>query len=1113
MAIVVNTDEVYKQLKKQNGEAVARVIRDAVLLDVPTILHILQYAGRDPEEVRKLIPIIREIYKQTKQSEFHTDKDPLELLSDAGYDAFVVKTEEQKNSIKKYYRQGEEICTLRDPHRHERFYMIHAIKRGVDKIKPSANPQREDEYGTSVISIQIAKTGGFISIKNRYNHTIKDPDNTFNSNPDNIIPGLSESLKRFFHVDFNVTGARIPSGFIIVNDQLVRYNYEIDNKYFGPDYYVEGSTITKLNNDNQILFFQGFVLTIAKGNNTVESVVKDNLEFCNSLNEFLHDKKISISTAKDKTKTILVNGKRFMDVKDGKITFIDASNLNEVAFKRHGTALIGDIDFSGTKHLALSDCDLTNVTGIKFGSGENVVEFVKLGFALDFSKATGVSLLNCDCKKVPSIKFNPNADRISCFSCADLPSPELFDFSGVNILHLKRCPLSKDTAIKFNPYALIIELETTGAKLSGSHDFSHVITLDLGNADLTNVTDLKLNPNANTIRFNNAKLSGDLDFSNVKHLELHNCDLSNVKSIKFPRNSSEVRLVDTKLPAGILDFSGINDLVLYGCDLSKMSNIKFNPNAPKIHVEKSPCKLIGDFDFSNVSNLELYNCDLSGITNMQLAELRKYQTVKIVDCKLSGNLDFSQTNKLYLSDCDLTDVKDIKFYPLAAVITLDGSRGLKLSGEYDFHGVGHLNLGYTDLTKIKNIKINNSHFLHSYTAFTAHGFSQENDVDFGETDFIELHDSDLTKANVVKLNPSAKCIKITNTKLKGNLDFSNVQELEMHDCDLTNVTSIKLNSEAHVIRLENTPLKLTGNLDFSEVSTLELLDCDLSEATSIKFNPGASRIKLHNSKLMGPLDFGFLHSPDLTGADLNKVSRVKLSYTPLINGIKSESLLELDFSKTARVDASDLTGLKNVIVTAGWADTGSLSLVDQKIAGTWNFAGIDHLKIENCDLSKVKKMLFNPDMNRVEIVKSRISGDLDFSMVKEDLILHECDLTNVKSFKFNPNSTKHCVYLWESVFAGDLDFTYGPDFIALMRTDFTKVKSIKLTNKQYKNLKEQEVMMNGERILFKQLAKYGIEIIRPNIFKTAKQKIAGLKLRMAQHNMQNQQNSSSGQSY
>ena len=249
----IDTDRVYKQIKKQNGEAAAHVIRDAVLLDVPNIVHILEFAGNNPNEINHLVPVIREIYKTQTKSDVHTDKNPLELLSDAGYDAFVVTTEAQKNSIAKYFRSGEKLCTFGDPNRHIDYYMIHAIKRGADKIKPSNNPERQDEYGTSVISIQIAKSGGFISIKNRYNHTVNNPDATFNNNPDEIIPGLTYSLKKYFNVEFNVSHAPIPPNYRMVNDQLVRYNSEINNFYFGSGYYFSGSEITKLNTDYELM--------------------------------------------------------------------------------------------------------------------------------------------------------------------------------------------------------------------------------------------------------------------------------------------------------------------------------------------------------------------------------------------------------------------------------------------------------------------------------------------------------------------------------------------------------------------------------------------------------------------------------------------------------------------------------------------------------------------------------------------------------------------------------------------------------------------------------------------------------------------------------------------
>ena len=321
----IDTDKIYKQLKKQNGEGVARVMRDAVLLDVPNIVHILEFAGNNPDEVKQLVPVIREIYKTQQESQYHTDKNPLELLNNAGYDAFVVKTEKQKNSIKKYFRPGEELCTFRDPVRYKNYYMIHAVKRGAENIKPATNPERDDEYGTSVISIQIAKTGGFISIKNRYNHTVNDPDATFNNNPDKIIHGLSNSLKKFFHVDFNTSENPLPDNFRMVNDQLVRYNYEIDNIYFGSDYYFSGDTITKLNKDYEVML-DYFILDKRSG--TVRSI-NDNECTCDVFNHVFQNKKILVKRDKEHSQ-IFANDVHIATVCDGKIIELNLPGIDVV---------------------------------------------------------------------------------------------------------------------------------------------------------------------------------------------------------------------------------------------------------------------------------------------------------------------------------------------------------------------------------------------------------------------------------------------------------------------------------------------------------------------------------------------------------------------------------------------------------------------------------------------------------------------------------------------------------------------------------------------------------------------------------------------------------------
>ena len=276
MSIVIDTEKMYKNIKKQNGEDFAKILRENVLLDVPNLEYILKYAGKDPKDAHNLISVLREIRTKAQKvrAKPKVNKDPIELLSDAGYDAFYVQTLKQQNSIKKYFAPNEELCTFKDPDRYKQYYIIHAVKKDVKNIKRSRNPQREDKYGTSVISIQIAKTGGFISIKNRYNHTINNPDATFNHNPDNIISGLTASLQSKFSVNFMTSEAKMPDNYRLINGQLCRFNYEIDNVYFDEKYYFTGSEITPLKTSYEIML-DWVVLDVRNG--SIRSVVKDSV--------------------------------------------------------------------------------------------------------------------------------------------------------------------------------------------------------------------------------------------------------------------------------------------------------------------------------------------------------------------------------------------------------------------------------------------------------------------------------------------------------------------------------------------------------------------------------------------------------------------------------------------------------------------------------------------------------------------------------------------------------------------------------------------------------------------------------------------------------------------
>ena len=163
-------------------------------------------------------------------------KRPEELLKEAGYKLYECHSEGEIQSFKKYYAPGEALCTF-NGNRLNKCFVFFAVKENVDEIKREnyTKPQRQDEYGTSVISIQFTRDNSHnLSIKNRYNHTVNNPDSTFGNNLDNIIPGLTNSFDKYYglHQSYLQGIFEIP-GYVKANDgKYYKYNYEMNNIYY-----------------------------------------------------------------------------------------------------------------------------------------------------------------------------------------------------------------------------------------------------------------------------------------------------------------------------------------------------------------------------------------------------------------------------------------------------------------------------------------------------------------------------------------------------------------------------------------------------------------------------------------------------------------------------------------------------------------------------------------------------------------------------------------------------------------------------------------------------------------------------------------------------------------
>ncbi len=214
-----------KYIKKHYGENFAHLCRSIF----PTILQTEGLLTRIISEsfvpsrelyfsVLNCIPEFQEyIYsyiaiKDARKIEKENVKTPEELLDEAGYILYPeCQNENEVRLFMRYYAKNEELCTF-NRERLKTCRVWFAVKKNVNEIRREdfPNPERQDEYGTSVISIQCSRNNlSTLSIKNRYNHMVKDPDATFDNDLDNIIEGLSDAF--MVHYGLNLIDGKMAS--------------------------------------------------------------------------------------------------------------------------------------------------------------------------------------------------------------------------------------------------------------------------------------------------------------------------------------------------------------------------------------------------------------------------------------------------------------------------------------------------------------------------------------------------------------------------------------------------------------------------------------------------------------------------------------------------------------------------------------------------------------------------------------------------------------------------------------------------------------------------------------------------------------------------------------
>ena len=250
-------------------------------------------------------------FVDVEKNEIVVNKTAQQLMDEAGYILYECKSEGDIQSFRKYYEKNETLCTIENGGRLNRCHVFFAVKKNVDTIKRQdfTHPKREDEYGTSVISIQFTRgKTNTLSIKNRYNHTVNNPDATFHNNLEDIIPGLTHAFERDYNININQNNNRFnitDYNYVKANDgKYYKYNYEVDNTYFGPDNIVISNfeLQTSFLQKEKYLVFDYFILDLV--NKKIVKIAQHNDSFCDLLTNI---KKIDIRNDGDIKNVIITS--------------------------------------------------------------------------------------------------------------------------------------------------------------------------------------------------------------------------------------------------------------------------------------------------------------------------------------------------------------------------------------------------------------------------------------------------------------------------------------------------------------------------------------------------------------------------------------------------------------------------------------------------------------------------------------------------------------------------------------------------------------------------------------------------------------------------------------
>jgi len=269
-------------------------------------------------------------------------KTPEQLLDEAGYILYPeCETEEEIQRFKRFYAGGEQLCTFRGG-RLNSCRIWFAVKKNASELRREEfkQPQRQDEYGTSVISIQFTRgSQSTVSIKNRYNHTVNHPDATFNNDLDRIVPGLEGAFCRTYGIELVGNGKQKFDilNFVMANDgKFYKTNVEIG----GVNYCENNIVIDQAGNarqyDPSTTILMGSYLVDLKGKRITDLSEAEDKSFAKTFGELKEIRVEKMNSEGDRRITFINinNEESYVEVnKSNEITAYENDHVTEMGEK------------------------------------------------------------------------------------------------------------------------------------------------------------------------------------------------------------------------------------------------------------------------------------------------------------------------------------------------------------------------------------------------------------------------------------------------------------------------------------------------------------------------------------------------------------------------------------------------------------------------------------------------------------------------------------------------------------------------------------------------------------------------------------------------------------